>query len=324
MNKIFLINSIMKEDSNFVDYMNLKDIIIDKIDNESGTNEYLTKIKYINGIYFIFGTNGRLYRSTDTILWTKCNISILNEIYDIIYAKKLYIVIGGGGKIVTSPDAVLWTIRISGVTNTLQSIAFGDDKFIIVGSPKAILSSNDGITWTPISFPEINPINGNVTIAKIIYNGTEFLLFINILTDGVITSNIFYSTTGLIYIKIINCPSDIIITNVLCQDNIVIVSSNTNVYKILNKIFYKIITNTSTILSINYSEGLFLVGIKNKVLIIFENDILQIPASIVDYYTVHIGSSINNRDIYGGLIVDKKLILLDKFGYILRVPIYYK
>jgi len=315
----------MKEDSNFVDYMNLKNIIVDNIDNIPGTNDYLTKIKYINGIYFIFGTNGRIYRSTDTKLWTKCNVNILNEIYDIIYAKNIYIIIGSGGKIVTSPDAVLWTMRISGVTNTLQSITFGNNRFIIVGSPKVILSSNDGITWTSITFPEINPVNGNVTTAKIIYNGTEFLLFISVLFDDVrMVSNIFYSATGSIYTKINNFPNNILISNVLCQDNIVIVSSNTNVYKIINRIFYKILTDVSTILSINYSEGLFLVGVKNKVSIIFENDLLQIPASISDYYTIHVGSSISNRDIYGGLIVNKKLILLDKSGYILRVPIYYK
>lgn len=324
MNNLFLINNIMRNDPAFVNYMNLKDIKIEKIDNIPDTSDYLTKIRYVNGIYFLLGSNGRLYRSSDTLTWTKCITNITTEINEIIYAKSLYVIIGANGKILTSPDAITWTARTSGVTNTLQSIAFGNSQFIAVGSPKVMLKSTDGITWTSVTFPTTNPTAGTVTQARIIYTGTEFLLFINMLVSTVDTPNVFYGTTGIAYTIITGHPMDILITSLSYQNGVIMLGSKTNIYKVINRVFYKLITNNLSVYSINYSQGLFLVGTNNKIFMIFENATLQRQSASLNYYSIHLGSSTNNRDIYGGLIVNKELVALNRLGYILRTPIYYK
>lgn len=325
MSKLFLVNNIMRNDSGFVDYMNLKDNKVEKIDNVPDTTDYLTKMRYVNGIHFLLGSNGRLYRSTNTTTWTKCVTNITNEIHDIIYAKNLYIIIGAGGKILTSPDAITWTSRTSGVSNTLQSIAFGNDQFIVVGSPKVMLKSTDGITWTSVTFPTTTPSGSPVSYARIIYAGTEFLLFINLMVIDVDVPNVFYSANGTTYTRITtSVPSNLLVTSLSYQSGITMLVSGNELYKVINRTFYKLITNATMLRSINYSQGLFLVGSNNKVFMIFENDVLQRASASINYYTIHIGSSINSRDVHGGLVINKELVILDRPGYIVRVPIYYK
>jgi Collagen triple helix repeat (20 copies) len=152
--------------TNFVDSNNNIDDVYVEAD--------LYGIAYGNGVYVAVGTSfmddeeAILYRSIDTITWTKIVITvppIRSEFEDVVWNGSLFVAVGyddegsGNALAMTSPDGSTWTKRTVPVEVDGQFYGVGckpDGMCVAVGerwaeSTPCVAVSPDGITWTAVN-----------------------------------------------------------------------------------------------------------------------------------------------------------------------------
>jgi hypothetical protein len=139
--------------------------------NDAYETADLYGIAYGNGVYVAVGTSfmddeeAILYRSTDTITWTKTVITvppIRSEFEDVVWNGSLFVAVGyddegaGNALVMTSPNGVTWTKRTVPVEVDGQFYGVGckpDGMCVAVGArweenTPCVGVSLDGITWT--------------------------------------------------------------------------------------------------------------------------------------------------------------------------------
>lgn len=94
-------------------------------------------ITWGNGTFITGGMSGRLFWSTDGIVWNPVSSSTFgtSDIYCIAWGGGYFIAVGDGGKMAYSSDGVNW-IAVTDhpfSTNAINSVTYGDGKFIAVG-----------------------------------------------------------------------------------------------------------------------------------------------------------------------------------------------
>jgi len=109
----------------------------------------ISKIKYINGEYIVFGANGYVNKTTNVLTWTSTPKSILagNTIYDMIYHKGFYIAVGAKGMMSYSKDFITWS--------SPKNILSGRNINVILENPNAvdklIIFGDGGLMTTQIT-----------------------------------------------------------------------------------------------------------------------------------------------------------------------------
>lgn len=136
-------------------------------------NSYWNNITYQNDKFIVFGVNGKVYYSYDSLNWQL--VSDNNDprvwLYDVEYNNGIYIGVGAGGLILTAdsmkdPDPEIVHL---GIHNWLSSICYSGSRLVVVGSQGVILSSVDGKSWKK----QVSPTNNWLSLVES-YNGTIF------------------------------------------------------------------------------------------------------------------------------------------------------
>jgi hypothetical protein len=172
--------------TNFVDSNNNIDDVYVEAD--------LYGIAHGNGVYVAVGTSfmddeeAILYRSTDTVTWTKHVITtppIRSEFEDVVWNGSLFVAVGyddegrGNALVMTSPDGLTWTKRIVPVEVDGQFYGVGckpDGMCVAVGerweeSTPCVAVSPDGITWTAVNIVA-TPTHDVATCYNVAWNGS--------------------------------------------------------------------------------------------------------------------------------------------------------
>ncbi len=108
-------------------------------------------LRFVNGQYFLGGTQGELYVSSDGVNWTPRFTSTSDSVRGLAFGAGQYILTGDNGLLLTSPDAVTWTSRASGTRLNLRDSAYANGTWVVISNqttPPVILTSPDGVTWT--------------------------------------------------------------------------------------------------------------------------------------------------------------------------------
>jgi hypothetical protein len=110
----------------------------------------LTTVARSNGIWVVFGTPSRYYRSTDGVLWSDVNAPVSVKINDVVATLTGFIAVGDSGTIITSSDnGVTWSVRTSGTTRNLHSVHYEPvtGRYMAVGANGVALVSSNQTTW---------------------------------------------------------------------------------------------------------------------------------------------------------------------------------
>lgn len=300
----FLINKLLSVDSGFIEFMANKNIKSVQLSDNS-----LSKIKMLNGRYFIVGKKGTILTSNDKINWFECVTNSNMGINDIEFAKGKYIAVGDGGTILSSDNGNVWSKYDLDIDNSLVGVSYLNGVFLIVGKSEVLLKSTDGITWYPLSFPAVI---GEVELVEILAGESKFIIYGN-------TNKIFLTTDGIEW-EIINTVNNV--SSLTENDNGVIIYSQNSgkVSKIIGTNEFMLIPNElGTINSINYSKGLFIVSLDNKIIIIMEDNSLNRQTTNTNYYTI----DINSYKPQSSLLIDNDIVIIDSNGYIHYIPFYH-
>jgi hypothetical protein len=105
-----------------------------------------------SGVFLSAQADG-IYRSTDTVSWTRT--STVTTTYRYYFVNNLFILITYDDPVLfyTSPDGITWTIKTSNLSYSPGlGLSYGNSKYILpVGDPGYLYTSTDLITWTAIN-----------------------------------------------------------------------------------------------------------------------------------------------------------------------------
>lgn len=130
------------------------------------TNATINAVSSGNGIIVIVADNGRIFTTTNFIVYTEQTSGVSENLNDIIYTDGVYIAVGDNGTILTSTDTISWNVDTSNTTENLNSVTTNNiGKYLVVGNNNVILTSlTSGInkTWIPVTLFVEDPIIYNV------------------------------------------------------------------------------------------------------------------------------------------------------------------
>jgi hypothetical protein len=184
---------------------------IRKNENEIFANDTISNATrgaaYLNGEYWVWGSGGKIARSTDAITWTTVSIGSTNLINKVFYSSSLslYIAIFDGGVLRTSANGTSWTARTSTfTTSNINGIVEKAGVLVIVGDDGKGASSTTGTAWTSRTLN-----NSTNTFYNVAASANEFVAVASVggvsrSTDGtswtlissILGNDIVYANTG--------------------------------------------------------------------------------------------------------------------------------
>ena len=104
---------------------------------------------YLNGLWLIGGTNGKLSTSPDGRTWTARTTGLTGTIRGVAYGAGVW-VIGGGQKLAYSANGASWTVIDPGgsLADDIYALIFANGVFALGADEGAVAWSTDGIHWT--------------------------------------------------------------------------------------------------------------------------------------------------------------------------------
>ena len=115
---------------------------------------------YGNGLYFLGGSSGNYYTSTDQVNWTTRTLPAASTILGVTYGNGLWAVVTGAKTLYTSPDAITWTLKVTIANDFVNKndgggiVSDGTGFIAPTQGPSVaggVVYSTDGITWTNYS-----------------------------------------------------------------------------------------------------------------------------------------------------------------------------
>lgn len=190
-----------------------------------------------------------------------------NGVNGIAYGNNMFVVVGSNGYVFSSPNTDVWSTRTSNTKNDIYNVQWTGSKFIAMTRFLENLSSPDGITWTNNGSPlqksmafqltqnsndwEIRNIDYSPTLNLYLAGGPGYgnTAFDN--TTQVTAQRLATSTDGLLWSNIGNPPSiTTTISSVSWTGNeFVVGSSGGNIYTTSNTITWKTVSVGATIIS---------------------------------------------------------------------------
>lgn len=141
--------------------------------NPFPAGNWLTRVSFVNGQFFVGGLRGTLLVSNDGLAWETRHVPAANNLFGFRYVNGQYIALGSLNLIITSTDGRLWTSRDTGLDGSvtqLQDMTYGGGRFVAVGTGGVTARSTDGHTWTPGSIGQ----GVTETIIGLIYTLNKF------------------------------------------------------------------------------------------------------------------------------------------------------
>jgi photosystem II stability/assembly factor-like uncharacterized protein len=158
------------------------------------TTFYWNGCYFLNGKFWIVGSNSNVYNSTDGTTWTLVSgYSTAAGTYatptTVDYYNGTY-VISGNGSLVTSTDGVTWTSRSAyGQPGYgLLSIGWCGSKWVLVNNVYAVYTTTDFTTYTQVN---AKPTSMVVATAKVMIPGTVTNSVVGINTAAAVFSDVF-------------------------------------------------------------------------------------------------------------------------------------
>ena len=111
------------------------------------TNAFQGVCKW-NGLYYIAGDNGLIYRSSNGTNWTRIITPTTNTLSGLASFVGGIVAVGSKGTILFTQDGSNWSSIPSGTTNWLYKVRYLNTNFVIVGNNGTLLTSVDGVNWT--------------------------------------------------------------------------------------------------------------------------------------------------------------------------------
>lgn len=115
---------------------------------DSQFDSYLNDIVWNGSQYIAVGSDGSIFVSTDSIVWTK-NPDIWAPLSSLTWGQDQFVAVGRG-TILTSPNGSNWQVILSELDKPLYSVAWGDNQFIALG--ETVYSSSNGLNWTEVDW----------------------------------------------------------------------------------------------------------------------------------------------------------------------------
>jgi hypothetical protein len=140
----------------------------DPLDNwHYRTNQILSRVRFVGGIFIGLGQNGMLMTSSDGVHWTKRETGTAAELTGAAFGQILspslqstYMVVGRAGTILSSIDATNWNLVATAHSCDLNDVVYAPLHFrFVVGTTRATtaqpnaLISTDGAVWEGVEFP---------------------------------------------------------------------------------------------------------------------------------------------------------------------------
>lgn len=141
--------------------------------NPFPAGNWLTRVSFVNGQFFVGGLRGTLLVSSDGLTWETRHVPAVNNLFGFRYVNGQYIALGSLNLIITSPDGRIWTSRDTGLDGSvtqLQDMTYGGGRYVAVGTGGITARSVDGHTWTPGSIGQ----GVTETIIGLIYTLNKF------------------------------------------------------------------------------------------------------------------------------------------------------
>jgi hypothetical protein len=110
----------------------------------------LSAIARSNGIWVVFGSPNRYYRSTDGVLWSDESAPVSVTINDVVATPTGFIAVGDNGTVITSADnGVTWAVRPSGTTHNLHAVHYEQStgRYMAAGANGVAIVSDNPETW---------------------------------------------------------------------------------------------------------------------------------------------------------------------------------
>jgi hypothetical protein len=99
------------------------------------------------------GDNGSILRSTDGVSWAMQQITT-NWLSQVRYLNGILIAVGNNGTILTCADGQNWAVQSSGVTPWLNAVDFIGGYWVVAGNAGTILASPDSTNWASLRTPD--------------------------------------------------------------------------------------------------------------------------------------------------------------------------
>lgn len=119
------------------------------------TSALWTKVKFVNGVFMAFASNGQAARSTDGISWSSMTMSTGAEWRDVTYGEGKWVAVAAGGRIAAySTNGTSWIATTLPEGADWNSVEYGKGKFVATALSDSSISgaataySDDGITWS--------------------------------------------------------------------------------------------------------------------------------------------------------------------------------
>lgn len=135
------------------------------------TDDTLTAVEYVNGIFVAAGDTGIIRTSVDGLTWTQRREETL-PLYAIAYGSGRFAIAGGRlglGVIMTSTDGVDWKRRTDISVGTVWGIAYGNGMFVATSGAPIFFTSPDGVIWKRV------PVAGSQGINKVTFGNGVFI-----------------------------------------------------------------------------------------------------------------------------------------------------
>ena len=114
-----------------------------------------TKVKFVNGIFMAFASNGLVARSTTGTSWTAMTMSSTAEWRDVTYGEGKWVAIAAGGTTAAySTDGTNWIATTLPEGADWNAVEYGKGKFVTTALSDSSISgtataySDNGISWT--------------------------------------------------------------------------------------------------------------------------------------------------------------------------------
>jgi hypothetical protein len=179
----------------------------------SRTNQNLTEVKYLNGIFIAVGAAGVICTSIDGYTWSNAaGVGTTFTLTSIAYGAGQYVITANNGRVFTSPNSITWTERFAVPIDirftlpgtiplfSLTKVIYENSLFVAVGNSCIILTSVDGITWSLRNFKTVNASGVTATFNNVKYLNEKYIAVGNgisaVSTDGVVWSSQNGTITG--------------------------------------------------------------------------------------------------------------------------------
>lgn len=133
-----------------------------------------SRVKFVSGKFFTFGSYSNYWVSTDGLKWQKFSLNTREGLQEIVFLNGQYLLYGSWGSVWKSKDGIKWSPALLGARpglfgSPIERVVYGNNTFVAVGE-MGLNISKDGVKWAQIQVP------GNPRFRSIAFGNGVFVV----------------------------------------------------------------------------------------------------------------------------------------------------